>query len=77
MATKLEKAKEIVKANYKDASYGIFETRNLVGDTIETLYNEDGLTIDICRGWEYLEVFGLEADDFAELKRFYNKLGRR
>lgn len=77
MATKLEKAKEIVKANYKDADCGIFSTRNLVGDMMETIYEEDGLTIDICRGWEYFEVFGLEADDFAELKRFYDKLRRR
>lgn len=77
MATKLEKAKEIVKANYEDADCGIFKTRNLVGDMMETIYEEDGLTIDICRGWGYFEVFGLEADDFAELKRFYDKLGRR
>ena len=77
MATKLEKAKEIIKANYKDADCGIFRTRNILGDAMETIYEEDSLTIDICRGWEYFEVFGLDAADFAELKLFYDKLTRR
>lgn len=77
MMTKLEKAKEIIKANYKDADCGIFRTRNLMGDPMETIYEEDGLTIDICREWGYFEVFGLEASDFAELKHFYDKLTRR
>jgi len=77
MATKLEKAKEIIKANYKDAMYGIFSSRNIVGDFMETIYDADGLTIDICRDWGYFEVFGLEGADFVELKHFYNKLTGR
>ena len=77
MMTKLEKAKEIIKANYKAADCGIFSTRNLVGDLMETIYEEDGLTIDTCREWRYFEVFGLEGPDFVELKHFYDKLTRR
>lgn len=68
---KLEKAKEIIEANIKNAKYGIFNTRNLVWDVMDTIYHKDGLTVDICYGWEYFEVFGLSDDEFNELKRFY------
>lgn len=34
----LEKAKQIIKENYKNANYGIFNTRNLVGDLMTNIY---------------------------------------
>lgn len=71
---KLEKAKEIVKEFIEDAGCGIFNTRNIVGDRMETLYDEDGLQVDICRFYEYFEVFGLSKDEFAELAKYYNDL---
>lgn len=72
--SRLEKAKEIIKANYMKANCGIFDTRNLVGDRMETIYDWDGLTIDICRGWNYFEVFGLTEEEFSELEKYYKKL---
>ena len=69
--TKLEKAKEIVRQNYKDAKYGIFDNRNIMGDSMNTLYWGDGLVIDICRKWGYFEVFGLDYEEFKILKKFY------
>lgn len=68
----LEKAKEIVKAFYRVANLGIFNSRNLVGDAMETIYEGEGLTIDICYHYSYLEVFGLSDAEFEELERFYN-----
>ena len=44
---RLEKAKEIVKENYELARYGIFNSRNILGDEMFTVYNQDGLVIDI------------------------------
>lgn len=71
----LEKAKEIVKAYYEDAKCGIFNSRNLVGDAMNTIYDDKGLTIDICHGWAYFEVFGLSDAEFEELERYYDSLG--
>ena len=71
---KLEKAREIIAENIDDARYGIYNTRNIVGDTMTNLYKEDGLTIDICYGYEYFEVFGLTDDEFEELEKYYRRI---
>jgi len=71
---KLEKAKEIVKANYEDACCGIFDCRNIVGDIMSTIYEDEGLTIDICYGYAYFEVFGLSETEFAKLEKYYYSL---
>jgi len=70
----LEKAKEIVKEYYNVANCGIFSSRNLVGDAMSTIYDDKGLTIDICYGWAYFEVFGLSDAEFEELENYYNSL---
>lgn len=72
--SKLEKAKEIVKVYYKFARCGIFNNQNTVGDTVETIYESGGLTIDICYSWSYFEVFGLSDTEFEELKKYYYSL---
>lgn len=74
MINKLEKAKEIIKENYEDYDCGIYNTRNLVGDDVGTLYNEDGLRIDACWNYSYFEVFGLSDEEFEELKEYYKSL---
>ncbi len=70
----LEKAKEIIKTYYEDADCGIFNSRNTVGDTMETIYEDEGLTIDICYYWSYFEVFGLSRAEFEELEEYYDSL---
>ena len=72
--SRLEKAKEIIKENFSSFDCGLFNSRNLVGDDMATLYEEDGLQIDACYGWSYFEVFGLTDDEFGELKDFYKGL---
>jgi hypothetical protein len=72
--TKLEIAKKIIKENYEDADCGIYDTRNLVYDRMTTIYDKDGLTIDICYAWSYFEVFGLDEEDFIELYHYYHEL---
>lgn len=69
---KLEKVKEIIKENYVFG--GLFFTRNLVGDRMVTIYDEDGITVDICYGYEYFEVFGLNEKEEEELINYYNSL---
>lgn len=72
--SKLEKAKEIVKKYYRYARCGLFDSMNFVGDHMETIYEGEGLTIDICYCYSYFEVFGLSKADFKVLERYYNSL---
>ena len=73
--TKLEKAKEVIKEFYNVADCGVYDTRNIVGDDMATIYADEGLTIDICYQYSYFEVFGLSDTDFEELIEYYNSLG--
>lgn len=75
--TKLEKAKEIVSKYYKVADCGIFNSRNILGDPMETVYAGEGLTIDICFSYAYFEVFGLSNGEFRKLEKFYEGLRKR
>lgn len=73
---KLNEAKRIIKKYYDKAECGIFDCRNFAGDSMNTIYQKDGLIIDICYYWAYFEVFGLTPAEFEELKNFYYDLGR-
>lgn len=72
--TKLDKAKKVIEHYYNEARCGIFNTRNLISDPMETLYEGSDVIIDICRPYEYFEVFGLSDEEFSELEKFYNGL---
>lgn len=72
---KLERAKEVIKENYDGYDCGIFNSRNLVGDYMVNIYeDEDGLSIDACLNRGYFEVFGLTNQEFEELKKYYYSL---
>ena len=72
--TRLEKAKEIIKRDFKLFPCGIFDCRNWCGDEMMTLYEDEDITIDVCPSWSYFEVFGLTDEEFRELKDFYKSL---
>jgi len=72
---KLEKAKEIIKEYYKEGDCGIYDSRNIAGDWMITIYDDGDLTIDICYQWNYFEVFGLSNKEFTELCKYYVELG--
>lgn len=71
----LEIAKKIIKENYNNASSGLFDCRNIIGDITENIYTDENIKIDICRDWEYMEVFGLTKTDFIQLLIYYQSLG--
>lgn len=72
---KLGQAKLIIEQYYEQADCGIFFCRNLVGDWMDTIYEDDGLTIDICYSYMYFEVFGLTEAEEIELEEYYDSLG--
>ena len=51
----------------------MFDTRNLVEDSMETIYDEDGIVVDYCYYWEYIEVFGLTDKEFERLGTEINR----
>ena len=50
----------------------MFNTRNIVGDTMHTIYNKDGITVDICYDWGYIEIFGLTDADYQTVLNLYD-----
>lgn len=73
--SKLDVAKAIIRENYKLARCGIHNCNNLIDDPLTfALYEDDDLTILICYGYEYFEVFGLSDNEFAELEKYYEEL---
>lgn len=72
--TNLEIAKKIIKANFENAPFGLFDCLDVAGDAKEILYNRNGLVILIAPVWEYFEVFGLTDYEFEELHKFYKSL---
>ena len=71
---KLATAKKIIKDNFEEGRFGLFNTRNLVGDPMTIIFDREGLRIEICYYYEYFEVFGLSKEEFEELKEYYKKL---
>lgn len=69
--TKLERAKQVIQKHLSKGKFGIFNTRNSLGDAMVHLYDEGGLRIDLCLFHGYFEVFGLTKGEFAILKSFY------
>lgn len=45
-----------------------------MGDSVSTIYKDQGIIIDICLDWYYFEVFGLSDAEFAELAAYYQEL---
>lgn len=74
MNEQLEEVKEIIKKNYSFADCGLFFSRNMVGDRMVNIYCKNGISIDICYGWAYFEVFGLDKVQELELMKFYKTL---
>ena len=71
MTNIVDEVKRVIEENIQDAPCGIFDCRNLVGDTMDNLFMQDGVSVDICYGYMYFEIFGLCDEDFQKLKEFY------
>ena len=62
---KIDKLKKFLQENYPNIQ--AFNTKNIVGDYMVEVYNEDGITVDYCEYWEYIEIFGLTEKQFESL----------
>lgn len=73
----LQKVKQIIKENIKDYNCGIFDTRNIAGDFMITLYEGKCFTLDACYDWSYYELFGTTDEEFEEVEEYYNLIKGR
>jgi hypothetical protein len=66
---------EVKAAIKKNKLWGIqiFDSRNICGDSMETIYCKDGITIDYAYGYGYIEVFGLNQCDYVVLEKAYQE----
>lgn len=62
---KIEKLKRFLQENHPNVQ--AFNSRNLVGDYMKTIYDEDGIVVDYAIDWDYIEIFGLSQDEFDSL----------
>jgi hypothetical protein len=44
-----------------------FNSRNVAGDPMTTIYEENGITVDYCHCYEYFEIFGLTDEEYRGL----------
>ena len=65
---RLNKLKKFLKEKFKKRIQA-FDTRNTEGDSMETIYNEDGITVDYCYYYGYIEIFGLTDEEYKELEK--------
>lgn len=49
-----------------------YNCRNTEGDEMETIYEKDGITVDFCWNFSYIEVFGLTEAEFNQLLEMSN-----
>ena len=63
---KIDKLKKFLNEEFKEKILA-YNSRNLVGDRIYTIYDEDGITVDMCYEWNYIEIFGLTQQQFKDL----------
>lgn len=50
----------------------MFDSRNLVGDMMFTIYDKDNIIVDFCYHYEYIEIFGLTDEEFEIVNRKVN-----
>lgn len=66
---------ELLRFLQKEFPNGIqtFFTRNVVGDSMDNIYNKDNIKVDLCPNWGYIEIFGLKEEEKDFLKRHFDK----
>lgn len=72
MKTRVEKLAEFLNEQFPHISGGLFDCRNTAGDEMNTVYNQDGIQVDFCEYYDYLEIFGLNEEEWKILHSIYS-----
>ena len=74
MTERLQRLEDWILKHLEDVPYrcGIYDSRNIAGDPMSTIYAEDGIQVDACYSYDYIEVFGLNKDEWNDFVSFMN-----
>lgn len=50
----------------------MFNTKNVVGDEMETIYDDGKVKIEYSKGYDYIEIFGLSNWEYEEIYFLHN-----
>lgn len=73
-AQEFKEVKNIISEYIKYADCGIFDSRNIVGDPMSTIFRGKYFEVGLCFYYSYFEVFGTTDKEFKELKKIYEKM---
>ena len=68
MTDRLKRLIEFLNKAFPEKEQTFF-TRNTVGDSMNEIYDHDGITVDLCVYWGYIEVFGLTDEEKESLEK--------
>ena len=69
---RIEKVIDFINKEFGE-NIQIFYTRNIVGDPMETVYHKDGIIVDSCYQYGYLEVFGMTPEEKKKMHEVFKK----
>ena len=69
----IDEIKKIIEEKIEDYDCGIYDTRNVVGDPMSTLYEGKYIQLGACYYFSYYEVFGTTKKEFKEIEEFYKE----
>lgn len=64
----MEELIEFLKENFPNGIQ-MFDTKNIIGDYMETIYGKDGITVDYAPFYGYIEIFGLSKKEFEIVEK--------
>ncbi len=67
MAERVKRIKDFLNDVFEGRQPQIFTTKNIVGDFLVPIYEEDEVEIEYCPKWNYVEIFGLSEEEEKEL----------
>lgn len=50
----------------------MLDTRNISGDSMKTIYYYDGICVNYCSHYNYIEIFGLSEEEFEIVNSVIN-----
>ena len=74
MSKHIEPIKRIIDDYIVDASLGIYDCEGWAPDNKMEVYNEDGVKVNICLYYMYIEVIGLAPEEFQEIENYYHRV---
>ena len=69
-----KKVKKTLTEYFEEGNCGIYNTGNMSDDILVNIFKGDFFDVDICFHYKYFEIFGTNAKEWEELKKFYELL---